>query len=150
MKDKIAKKILKMEKDKLMLEPETDRDWVLITALDIAIEALEREVDLEQAVVNIKMSDEEIKQFKQMLQEHTFIEGASFKDSQSNWIPVSERLPNESNGSILITTREGKVTMGKHSEYSGNWYIGDMAKLANRPPVAWMPLPESYKEIEND
>lgn len=57
MTDKIAKKILKMEKDKLMLEPETDRDWEMITALDIAIEALEREVDLEQSVVNIKMSD---------------------------------------------------------------------------------------------
>ena len=41
MKDKIAKKILEMEKDKLMSEPESDRDWELITALDIAIEALE-------------------------------------------------------------------------------------------------------------
>ncbi len=41
MKDKIAKKILKMEKDKLMSKPESDRDWELITALDIAIKALE-------------------------------------------------------------------------------------------------------------
>ncbi len=67
---------------------------------------------------------------------------------QSKWIPVSERLPNESNGRVLITMREGKVTTGKHSEYSGNWYIGDMAQLANRPPIAWMPLPEAYKEAE--
>lgn len=37
MKDEIAKKILKMEKDKLMSEPESDRDWELITALDLAI-----------------------------------------------------------------------------------------------------------------
>lgn len=42
MKDKIAKKILRMEKDKLMSEPEYDRDWELITALDLAIEALNR------------------------------------------------------------------------------------------------------------
>lgn len=67
MKDKIAEKILKMEKDKLMSKPESDRDWELITAIDIAIKALEREAE----AVNIKMSEEEIKQFKQMLQEHT-------------------------------------------------------------------------------
>lgn len=42
MTDKIAKKILNMEKDKLMLQPESDRDWELISALDIAIENLER------------------------------------------------------------------------------------------------------------
>lgn len=40
----IAKKILEMEKDKLMSEPESNRDWELITALDIAIEAL-KEID---------------------------------------------------------------------------------------------------------
>jgi hypothetical protein len=43
MKGKIAKKILKMEKDKLMSEPESDRDWELITALNTAIEALEKD-----------------------------------------------------------------------------------------------------------
>ena len=41
MKDKIAEKILKMEKDKLMSKPESDRDWELVTALEIAINALE-------------------------------------------------------------------------------------------------------------
>ena len=44
MKHNIAKKILNTEKDKLMLEPEATRDWELITALEIAIEAVE-EVD---------------------------------------------------------------------------------------------------------
>lgn len=43
MTDKVALKILEMEKDKLMLEPEANRDWELITALDIAIEALKNE-----------------------------------------------------------------------------------------------------------
>ena len=41
MRDKIAKKILKMEKDELMSKSKFDRDWELITALDLAIEALE-------------------------------------------------------------------------------------------------------------
>ena len=63
-------------------------------AIDLAIKALEREADLEQAVVNIKMSEEEIKQFKQMLQEHTplytitsdtFVEGASVNRPQGEF-----------------------------------------------------------------
>lgn len=41
MTHKTAKEILKIEKDKLMSEPESNRDWELITALDIAIKALE-------------------------------------------------------------------------------------------------------------
>lgn len=41
MTHKTAKEILKIEKDKLMSEPESNRDWELITALDIAIEVLE-------------------------------------------------------------------------------------------------------------
>jgi hypothetical protein len=40
-KNRIAKKILKMEKDKLMSKSKFDRDWELITALDIAIESLD-------------------------------------------------------------------------------------------------------------
>jgi len=42
MTGKIAKKILEMEKDKLMSKPESDRDWELITALDLAIDALKQ------------------------------------------------------------------------------------------------------------
>ena len=45
MKNKIAKKILKIEKDKLMAEPESDRDWELITALEIAIDTLKEVED---------------------------------------------------------------------------------------------------------
>ena len=41
MTNKTAKEILKIEKDKLMSEPEANRDWELISALDIAIKALE-------------------------------------------------------------------------------------------------------------
>lgn len=44
MKHNIAKEILNTEKDKLMLEPEATRDWELITALEIAIEAV-KEID---------------------------------------------------------------------------------------------------------
>lgn len=46
MTNKVASKILEIEKDKLMSEPESNRDWELITALDIAIETLKERDDL--------------------------------------------------------------------------------------------------------
>lgn len=56
MTDKVALKILEMEKDKLMLEPEATRDWELITALDIAIEAL-KTLDNNTLVLDEKASE---------------------------------------------------------------------------------------------
>ena len=47
MKNTVAKEILKIEKDKLMAEPESNRDWELITALEIAIEALDNAPTIE-------------------------------------------------------------------------------------------------------
>lgn len=40
MTNKVALTILKMEKNELMSKPEPERDWELITALDIAIDTL--------------------------------------------------------------------------------------------------------------
>ena len=44
----LAKKILEMEKDKLMSEPESERDWELITALDIAIDTLDKRIKMQE------------------------------------------------------------------------------------------------------
>lgn len=56
------------------------------------------------------------------------------------WIPVSERLPEEK-GTYLTTTIKGAVRVnhfyGKHWGYSND-------------AVAWMPLPEPYKEEQCD
>lgn len=57
MTHKIAEKILKMEKDKLMSEPEFNRDWDLITALDIAIEVLEERLQGKWQLLSLKTLD---------------------------------------------------------------------------------------------
>lgn len=53
MTTKIAKEILKIEKDELMSRLESDRDWELITALDIAIEALEFQDNIKEACCSL-------------------------------------------------------------------------------------------------
>lgn len=61
------------------------------------------------------------------------------------WIPVSEMLPNKE-GSYLITSETGAVT-------TAHWYMpsewkpdGFWGRVGKKKTVAWMPLPEPYKE----
>ena len=63
------------------------------------------------------------------------------------WIPVSERLPEdaESNGELtnyLIWVRDYGVDIGNYIDSIGKWVsLGIPADV-----IAWMPLPEPYKE----
>lgn len=56
------------------------------------------------------------------------------------WIPCSERLP-EREGRYLCTNDElgGWIT-------SINIWLGDHWLYPNEKPIAWMPLPEPYRE----
>lgn len=62
-----------------------------------------------------------------------------------SWIPVSERLPKESDGAVLITVN-GEVNTGRYSEFSNTWYKGDMRGVGGDDPIAWQPLPKPYEE----
>ncbi len=61
------------------------------------------------------------------------------------WIPVTERLP-EKNVEVLVTTDLGYVTIAELLEYD-HWFICEGSYNAlTEELTAWMPLPESYKE----
>ena len=62
-----------------------------------------------------------------------------------SWIPVSERLPKESDGVVLIMVN-GEVNTGRYSEFSNTWYKGDMRGVGGDDPIAWQPLPKPYDE----
>lgn len=65
-----------------------------------------------------------------------------------NWIPCSERLPEEDERykgrkviDVLVTTAKGKVTKVQRQSHNGYWWWGRIYG----EPTAWQPLPEPYK-----
>lgn len=70
------------------------------------------------------------------------------------WIPVSERLPEEY-GNYLISLADGNVDIGTYAEFSrvdwSKWTCCDadgMRYINDEAIIAWMPLPDPYKEEE--
>jgi len=64
---------------------------------------------------------------------------------QHRWIPVEERLPEESLNSV--------IGWDKYRErccfvqyYAGSWHLGDESVRI----IAWMPLPEPYRKEERE
>ena len=64
---------------------------------------------------------------------------------ETRWIPCSERLP-EDNTDVIICFYNGEV-MGMG--YLGNGIFQGVYEHTTKAIVAWMPLPEPYKEQEN-
>lgn len=66
-------------------------------------------------------------------------------DAAREWIPVTERLP-ETHGLYMVTFDNGNVYVAR---YDGGWYTIDSYGLLSMSSyvVAWMPLPEPYKEV---
>ena len=58
---------------------------------------------------------------------------------QPEWIPVSERLPEE-NGRYIVTTRDDEEIYVTTSYYQNDEY----GFFSNEEIMAWMPLPEPY------
>jgi len=74
---------------------------------------------------------------------------------QTEWIPVSERLPNhdeyiKNNG--LFNVSDGNRSYSERFDFYGKQRFGELTQYGfrfDRAVTAWMPLPEKYKaEIE--
>ena len=62
---------------------------------------------------------------------------------QHRWIPVEERLPEESLNSV-IGWDEYRERCCFVQYYAGSWHLGDESVRI----IAWMPLPEAYQPEE--
>lgn len=62
-----------------------------------------------------------------------------------NWIPCSERLP-DSSEDVNITTRSSVVGIGSFFEEANEWMQWYCGGGIAADVIAWMPLPEPYKE----
>lgn len=77
---------------------------------------------------------------------------------KSGWIPVTERLPENDDYVLMSFENFSLPLVGRYvddEKLGGAWYLGDCLDedtcLANDLFVnAWMPLPEPYREDEED
>ena len=69
----------------------------------------------------------------------------------SEWIPVSERLPNNISTVIVQVKEIEKPTFGWYGPING-WRLSDNVYegVTEFSVTAWMPLPEPYKEQNDD
>lgn len=68
----------------------------------------------------------------------------------SQWIPVSERLPQDVT-EVLLVDYDGFMLIGwcEYNNDNGLWW-NYMGAIDFTEIIAWMPLPEPYKESENN
>jgi len=78
---------------------------------------------------------------------------------QQQWIPCSERLPEEDNVEVLCTVKQQSIT--DHSEtiiveqgcyFYGTWLLSYDNQRVNctREVIAWQPLPSPYQPKEDE
>ena len=87
-------------------------------------------------------------------QDNHFVDEVWFDAGE--WIPVSERLPEEYKY-VLVTVNEkhnktipdGVVMIGCYT-YEQGWILNGYIDLVNLNVTAWMPLPEPYKAGEQE
>ena len=75
---------------------------------------------------------------------------------QTRWIPCSERLPDECQ-KVLVQTEDMYYDSGNNKGIVVGWHIRDYWSTHTikgceniHYPVAWMPLPDRYEEVQND
>lgn len=65
---------------------------------------------------------------------------------ETQWIPCSEKMP-EDNTDVIVCFYSGTVT---EMRYWGNGIFQGIYEHTAKTIVAWMPLPEPYKEVEDE
>lgn len=78
-------------------------------------------------------------------------------NTEPRWIPVNERLP-ENRDEVLISLADGRITIASYNDHflpffnkPIGWGVDTkrfVFDFSSEDVIAWMPLPEPYKEVE--
>lgn len=101
---------------------------------------------LEEAIAHAKEMSENQYVCEECQKEHRqladWLEELKSLREKSKWIPCSERLP-ENAMNVIAQFSDGTVT---ELRYAGNGIFEGIYEYSTRVIIAWMPLPEPYKE----
>lgn len=75
------------------------------------------------------------------------LEAAIKAVTKTRWIPISKRMPEE-NTAVLVWCPERKNIYCAYFEEKQWWIFGADFQKVPFEVIAWMPLPQSYKEVE--
>ena len=91
-----------------------------------------------------------------VIEDETTLDGNEMRDLVEflsrlpRWIPISERLPQE-NERMLVTIQTPHRTSVRSGVFFYPWFSidnGDCWRFNEEEVVAWMPLPNAYKEVD--
>lgn len=150
----IAKKAVEEALDGYIYQGKTLREWVNV---------VEQWQDLKETIIEARDGDgtgtqQEICKFLANYMD-VLEKNVSSSENPNKWIPVSERLPEEREWYLAVFKEidTGYQLIPRVADYIGNgenkWRIIDEDGLVQEyrsilECVAWMPLPEPYKESE--
>lgn len=112
-----------------------------------------------ELVLTCKLDEEQMQRLKEQIKSAKMsIEPVE----ESKWIKCSDRMPEESDGTVLVcfpdefpysdkepyvnAKHNRRVRTASYSQFNNTWYIGDFNAIGKVRPIAWMPLPEPLKE----
>ena len=116
---------------------------------EFAIALLKQDIQNSKINISYRHNEVGIKALElaiQALEQQPSEDCISSSGNTNKWIPVSERLPKE-NISVIGTTKYDDIYETELYDDCGEkkWYADGNYDV---PIVAWMPLPEPYKESE--
>ena len=75
---------------------------------------------------------------------HHVIHAPTVEQPEQRWIPCSERLPKKNCRCLTTNEAWGSFEVDWNAWIDGQWLY------PNEKPIAWMPLPESYRGGEKE
>lgn len=121
---------------------------VITKLAERALQAKGRECSLLGEVIDMLRSEPEVKDAPYWATEAAYKNGfEAGKLSRAKWIPVTERLPEDS-VAVNLHTKSGVVGTGfydKHTKSWVQWYSGGSCSV---DVTHWMPLPTPPEEVK--